>query len=417
MNTLHARHLRLEPLLASHAEEMFAVLSDPAIYEFENQPPQDVTRLRTWYAQLESRTSADGQQHWLNWLVRLPSGEAAGYVQATVLSRGAAYVAYELGSRYWRQGIASTALAAVIDELRSAYGVSDLYAVLKTANYRSLGLLRKFGFAPVRAPAQAPWVPEHDETTLHLMVATSSQLQIAVLNNVRWYEDLFAAHGLASQTDSLVWQSRETAPRFHSNLVVRSPSVTREHVQAYAAGIESRPRPEGWSLKDSYACLDLAELGYSLLFEADWIWRDPVPPGEEPFRSRLAWTRVSTPAALAAWERAWAGDTRNETGSQDQRQFPEALLESRDHAFFAGLREGRVIAGGIAHRSAGAVGLSNLFSPPEFLDDTWCALVGLLSEASPGTPIVGYERGDDLRAAQGAGFRSLGGLRVWQRQR
>ena len=27
----------LEPLTAAHAHEMFAVLSDPAIYEFENQ--------------------------------------------------------------------------------------------------------------------------------------------------------------------------------------------------------------------------------------------------------------------------------------------------------------------------------------------------------------------------------------------
>ena len=46
---------RLVTLFWSHssrgmADEMFAVLSDKAIYEFENQPPRAVAALRAWYA-------------------------------------------------------------------------------------------------------------------------------------------------------------------------------------------------------------------------------------------------------------------------------------------------------------------------------------------------------------------------------
>ena len=40
LRTLSTSRCTLEPLVVKHAPEMFHVLSDPAIYEFENQPPQ-----------------------------------------------------------------------------------------------------------------------------------------------------------------------------------------------------------------------------------------------------------------------------------------------------------------------------------------------------------------------------------------
>jgi ribosomal-protein-alanine N-acetyltransferase len=83
--------------VVAHAGEMFAVLSDAAIYEFENEPPPSEDWLAQRYALLESRGSADGNEKWLNWVVRLPSGELAGYVQGTVLQSGSSYVAYETG--------------------------------------------------------------------------------------------------------------------------------------------------------------------------------------------------------------------------------------------------------------------------------------------------------------------------------
>jgi RimJ/RimL family protein N-acetyltransferase len=171
MNTLRAATLVLEPQLASHAAEMFAVLSDPAIYEFENEPPRDMAALQQRYAMLESRVSPDGAEQWLNWVIRLPGGELAGYVQATVLVGGRAYVAYELASRFWRRGIASTAVAAVLDELSLRYFVRDAFAVLKAANHRSLGLLKKLGFAPLPPAARAPWAHEPDEVVARKALA------------------------------------------------------------------------------------------------------------------------------------------------------------------------------------------------------------------------------------------------------
>src|SRR5437667_5106706 len=100
MRTLSAPPLLLEPQFAAHAREMFALLSDPAIYEFENAPPSSEEALATRFRKLETRQSPDGSQGWLNWVIRMPSGGLAGYVQATVFGNGAALIAYELASRY-----------------------------------------------------------------------------------------------------------------------------------------------------------------------------------------------------------------------------------------------------------------------------------------------------------------------------
>ena len=39
MRVVEAPALTLEPQTVAHAEEMFRLLSDPAIYEYENEPP------------------------------------------------------------------------------------------------------------------------------------------------------------------------------------------------------------------------------------------------------------------------------------------------------------------------------------------------------------------------------------------
>lgn len=148
MNTLTTARLVLEPQVAAHAEALFAVLGDPAIYEFENAPPRSLEWLRERYAFLERRASHDGSEQWLNWIVRIVSSEPIGYVQATITREGRAGIAYEFASAHWGQGYASEAVTAMIGELASHYGVHTLTAVLKVANHRSLRLLERLGFAP-----------------------------------------------------------------------------------------------------------------------------------------------------------------------------------------------------------------------------------------------------------------------------
>ena len=167
MRTLFAAGITLEPQVAGHAQEMFAVLSDPAIYEFENEPPWSVNELRERFAELESRASPNGEEQWLNWVVRLASGPLAGYVQATVHPRGRAAIAYEFASAHWGQGHARRSLEAMFAELAEGYAVDHLSAVLKKPNVRSLRLLERLGFTMASAEEHERREVERDE---HLMV-------------------------------------------------------------------------------------------------------------------------------------------------------------------------------------------------------------------------------------------------------
>ena len=148
MRIIEGDRLTLEPQTAAHADEMFVVLSDPAIYEHENEPPRSVEWLRERFARLESRRSADGREQWLNWVIRLPTKELIGYVQATVRTNGSAAIAYELNSAHWRRGYGREAVEAMIAELAASYGVHRLTAVLKHENQRSLRFLEGLGFSP-----------------------------------------------------------------------------------------------------------------------------------------------------------------------------------------------------------------------------------------------------------------------------
>lgn len=140
--------VHLEALVPAHADEMFDVLVDPAIYEFvEDDTPGSLEALRRRYAALALRRSPDGTQLWLNWVVRGASGRLLGYVQATVTAPGTAWVAYAFASRHWGQGVAQQAVRQMIRLLVNEHRVTRLLAAVDQRNARSLRLLERLGFS------------------------------------------------------------------------------------------------------------------------------------------------------------------------------------------------------------------------------------------------------------------------------
>jgi [ribosomal protein S5]-alanine N-acetyltransferase len=174
MNTLHAPRCTLEPLTSAHAAEMFEVLSDPAIYEFEGEPPPSLERLEGGLRRRESRLTPDGKTI-LDWAVRTDDQRIAGYVQATLHPSSTAYVSYEFASAFWRKGIGSAAVQRMLEELSATYSVTRFVAVLKSVNYRSLGLLQKLGFVPGSTEDAETHGATSDELTLAKQVAGGGQ--------------------------------------------------------------------------------------------------------------------------------------------------------------------------------------------------------------------------------------------------
>ena len=152
----------LEPRMAAHAEAVFAVLADPALYEFiDESPPVSAEALRDRFARSESGKSPDGTEHWLNWVVRSASGEVAGCVQATVEGSLDTNVAYMFGKAHWGRGLATQAVARMLDVVAAEFGVTRFFIVAERTNPRSIRVAERLGFeaAPAEVAARRRTAP------------------------------------------------------------------------------------------------------------------------------------------------------------------------------------------------------------------------------------------------------------------
>jgi RimJ/RimL family protein N-acetyltransferase len=152
MSLIESATLRLEPLVAAHADEMFAPMSAAAIYAYiPEQPPVSVSALRQRYQQLERGHSASGRERWLNWIVRLGSGQCAGYVQATVHPGSTADFAFVFAPEHWGRGYGREAVRAVLLRAIQIKGLSRVIAETQAANQASCALLRGLGLIVERS--------------------------------------------------------------------------------------------------------------------------------------------------------------------------------------------------------------------------------------------------------------------------
>lgn len=155
---LQAGPLRLVPLVEAHAAALFPVLADPALYAFLDQgPPASAEALAAVYRRLETRVSPDGTEAWLNWAIVDPEGQPCGFVQATGLPDGQAWVAYVLGRHWWGRGWARMATQAMLDHLARDHGVTRFLASVERDHLRSQRLLEALGFAPAQDDEVARW--------------------------------------------------------------------------------------------------------------------------------------------------------------------------------------------------------------------------------------------------------------------
>ncbi|GHB76586.1 acetyltransferase [Streptomyces viridiviolaceus] len=117
---ISTRRLDLLPLRVEHAEEMAAVLSDPALHIFIGGTPESPQALRSRYQRLTAG-SPDPAVSWLNWVIRLRDESCAtGTVQATVGPSGhglIAEIAWVVGTPWQGRGIAGEAARGLVDWL------------------------------------------------------------------------------------------------------------------------------------------------------------------------------------------------------------------------------------------------------------------------------------------------------------
>jgi hypothetical protein len=198
------------------------------------------------------------------------------------------------------------------------------------------------------------------------------------------------------------WVNAEPVPRFYPNVVTLTTGEADVAEQRQAVRILLKSHlPGRWAVKDSFKTLDIARLGFEVLQEANWIRK--VRP-----TASADWGQGTTPMVSGlSWERVGPGGDA----------FPAVLFGDGNFAMFSGRRNGAIVAGGTFYRADKVVGLSNVVADADEASAVWRDLATLAAMTFPGLPLVGYESGDELKAARRAGFEVGDPLRIWVRVR
>lgn len=241
-------------------------------------------------------------------------------------------------------------------------------------------------------------------------MTNTSQLEQAVYNNAIWCNTVCAAHGIPIEFLSHIWLARKPTPRFYPNAVTLSDEVGLAEQMTAIQSLIADPTLTNIGVKDSFNVLNLTGLGFTPMFEASWIWRDPAQPISRVADRSTRWEIIREPHDLSQWEIAWG----NPEKSVERRIFLPSLLTDRNVIFIAAHRDTRIVGGAIGNLTGDVVGLSNLFTTDDEVA-CWAGSLAVITDTFPGRAIVGYEHGANLEFARTFGFKEIGTLRVWGR--
>ena len=145
---IETERLILRQIQGSDADALFATFSDVEVMEFSGGklPHSTVEESRAFIRQL---------QHWyerhegIEWSITHKGDDTViGTCGFHSFGEGfhRAEIGYELRRAYWRQGIMSEALRAIVTFAFETMGLTRIEAVVDPGNEQSQGILRKLGF-------------------------------------------------------------------------------------------------------------------------------------------------------------------------------------------------------------------------------------------------------------------------------
>jgi len=232
----------------------------------------------------------------------------------------------------------------------------------------------------------------------------------AAANNAGWCDAMLRSHNGETWTAPHLWFTDGDAPLYYPHAVTLGGSGHAQQQYADIAQLLQAATRAGRSIsiKDSFACLDLAPLSCEILFTADWLHLSIPVAGIEKVELGATWRPVQTAAELMLWEQAWRGSP------QISGIFVPRLLADPDVTVLTGYQNGQIVTGCTLYRSKDTVGYTNLFGPQNEAESWRLACIAEIARRHPDCQIVGYESGADSTAMQNIGFRKIGDLQVWR---
>lgn len=154
MPPMQSNNLHFEPLTATHADDLFSILTAPSVLAFIDSTgnPPTIEELRVEYAARASgpADSTMPAEQWFNMAIRLkaPPYPVIGRLEATGYGKWGA-VAYLFGEAWWGKGLAFEAMLWWHDYLAAAVPGTEWWATVHPANQRSIRLLTRLGYEEV----------------------------------------------------------------------------------------------------------------------------------------------------------------------------------------------------------------------------------------------------------------------------
>ena len=150
---LGSPRLTLEPLRLEYLAELAPLLADLALHRFTGGMPPAPGELRARVARQVRGRSPDGNEIWLNWVVRERStSRAVGTMQATIYAEQnsrVAVLAWVIGSAHQGQGLGTEAARLMTSWLRRQ-GISCLRAYIHPKHDASMAVAAAIGLHPTK---------------------------------------------------------------------------------------------------------------------------------------------------------------------------------------------------------------------------------------------------------------------------
>jgi RimJ/RimL family protein N-acetyltransferase len=156
LTVMESQNLQFEQLAATHANDLFSILTTPTVLSFID-PTGEQPTLEEFKADYAARmhgpvVSTNPQERWFNAAIRLKDApcpligrlEATGYGEYGEL-------AYLLGEAWWGKGLAFESMLWWHEYLAAAVPETTWWATVDPENQRSIRLLKRLGYKEVAA--------------------------------------------------------------------------------------------------------------------------------------------------------------------------------------------------------------------------------------------------------------------------